>query len=539
MKKKNQIAEVAVAADASSVLRLMAATFSNANKAVLELVQNGRRAGASRIEIITTENTLTVVDDGSGIDDFGNLLAIAKSGWNEAIQKDESPYGAGFLSALFAAEHLSVSSRGKTMRGKTADIIERLACPIEPDPQAPKKGTIVTLQRPVSAFKVSDVEYFLRGFPIPVLINGKQINRDRAHEGNFDDTPIGNIRMRLDSPNWVAYLQGMQIASTSIFDESDGVTVVHLDPTRFKGRMPDRDQLIEHEHQVTVIESEIRALARRQLLQMREDMPADEFAQLTKLFDHWQCWDLLNAVDVLPHSVFSRYEDLPTYGKPWDSGIEEARDVETARGKITTCINRIWCDENWLQRTYACALGLNMIKLDKLDDEHWAHREVQILDFEDALKGDNILKLTVEDIEIVGECIATGAMPGLSYADVSEVRVFKSITLKGPVGDVELPKYWGFYSADGTLYITPNTSSDVLLQASDYLDDDRFDEDAFDDDGRIFDQIQRVLASGDHASLLRSTLVNECPLVHLKGKQFLVTIDDNHQVTVDEMPKAA
>ncbi|MBK9497552.1 MAG: hypothetical protein IPO08_24120 [Xanthomonadales bacterium] len=40
MKKKNQIAEVAVAADASSVLRLMAATFSNANKAVLELVQN-------------------------------------------------------------------------------------------------------------------------------------------------------------------------------------------------------------------------------------------------------------------------------------------------------------------------------------------------------------------------------------------------------------------------------------------------------------------------------------------------------------------
>ncbi|MBK9497551.1 MAG: hypothetical protein IPO08_24115 [Xanthomonadales bacterium] len=347
------------------------------------------------------------MDDGSGIDDFGNLLAIAKSGWNEAIQKDESPYGAGFLSALFAAEHLTVSSRGKTMRGKTADIIERLACPIEPDPQAPKKGTIVTLQRPVSAFKVSDVEYFLRGFPIPVLINGKQINRDRAHEGNFDDTPIGNIRMRLDSPNWVAYLQGMQIASTSIFDESDGVTVVHLDPTRFKGRMPDRDQLIEHEHQVTVIESEIRALARRQLLQMREDMPAGEFAQLTKLFDRWRCWDLLNAVDVLPHSVFSRYEDLPTYGKPWDSGIEEARDVETARGKITTCINRIWCDENWLQRTYACALGLNMIKLDKLDDEHWAHREVQILDFEDALKGDNILNLTVEDIEIVGECIAT------------------------------------------------------------------------------------------------------------------------------------
>ena len=117
MKKKNQIAEVAVAADASSVLRLMAATFSNANKAVLELVQNGRRAGASRIEIITTENTLTVVDDGSGIDDFGNLLAIAKSGWNESIQKDESPYGAGFISALFAAEHLTVSSRGKTMRG--------------------------------------------------------------------------------------------------------------------------------------------------------------------------------------------------------------------------------------------------------------------------------------------------------------------------------------------------------------------------------------------------------------------------------------
>ncbi|MCC6504887.1 MAG: ATP-binding protein, partial [Aquimonas sp.] len=345
MKKKNQIAEVAVAADASSVLRLMAATFSNANKAVLELVQNGRRAGASRIEIITTENTLTVVDDGSGIDDFGNLLAIAKSGWNEAIQKDESPYGAGFLSALFAAEHLSVSSRGKTMRGKTADIIERLACPIEPDPQAPKKDTSVTLQQTVSALKVSDMEFFLRGFPIPVLINGNEIRRDHADEGNFDDTPIGKIRLALNSQNWVAYLQGMRIASFDTYRDQDR-TVVHLDPTRFKGRMPDRDQLIEHEHQVKVIQSEMQALARRQLLQLRENMPADEFAQLTTMFNNWRAWDLLNAVDVLPHSVFSQYEDLPTYGKPWDSGIEEARDVETARGKITTCINRIWCDEN-------------------------------------------------------------------------------------------------------------------------------------------------------------------------------------------------
>ena len=538
MKKKNQIAEVAVAADASSVLRLMAATFSNANKAVLELVQNGRRAGASRIEIVSTENSLIVVDDGSGIDDFGNLLAIAKSGWNESIQKDESPYGAGFLSALFAAEHLTVSSRGKTMRGKTADIIERLACPIEPDPQAPKKGTVVTLQQPVSALKVADVQFFLQGFPIPVLINGNEIRRDHADEGNFEDTPIGKIRLALNSKSWVAYLQGMRIASFDAYGDRDE-TVVHLDPTRFKGRMPDRDQLIEHEQQVKAVRTEMRAWARRQLLQMRETMPADEFVQLTTLFNNWQAWDLLNDVDVLPHSVFSRYEDLPTYGRPWDSGIHKAPDVETARGKIPMCLNTERTDEQWLAKTYCCALGMPMIDVQGLDDSHWALQEVQFIDLEGTLEGDNVLHPTDKDIEIIGECLATGRMPGLTHANVKEVRVLKSITLKGPLGEVELPRNWGVYLPNWTLYITSDTTSDVLLQASDYLDDERFDEDAFDQDEKIFDQIQRVLASGDHASLLRSTLVNECPLVHLKGKQFLVTIDDNQEVTVDEMPKAA
>jgi hypothetical protein len=117
--------------------------------------------------------------------------------------------------------------------------------------------------------------------------------------------------------------------------------------------------------------------------------------------------------------------------------------------------------------------------------------------------------------------------------------VLKSITLKGPIGEVTLNPHWGLFKSGGILDITPASSSEVLLQTSDYMDDDRFDEDAFDEDERVFDQNQRVLVSGDGAELIRATLRNDCPLVHIKGKQFLVTIDESESVSVEEVPKAA
>ena len=47
-------------------------------------------------------------DDGVGIADFSVLLAIAKSGWDEAVVRAESAYGAGFLATLFCCDRIEV-----------------------------------------------------------------------------------------------------------------------------------------------------------------------------------------------------------------------------------------------------------------------------------------------------------------------------------------------------------------------------------------------------------------------------------------------
>ena len=63
-----------------------------------ELVQNARRAGASRIEAWTDSSSLIVNDDGCGITDPETVLAFGKSAWNEEINRIEHPAGMGLYS---------------------------------------------------------------------------------------------------------------------------------------------------------------------------------------------------------------------------------------------------------------------------------------------------------------------------------------------------------------------------------------------------------------------------------------------------------
>ena len=62
---------------------------------VIEVLQNSRRAGATRVDITSKDGFVTVRDNGSGIDDFSKLLSLGDSDWDEAMESSEDPAGVG------------------------------------------------------------------------------------------------------------------------------------------------------------------------------------------------------------------------------------------------------------------------------------------------------------------------------------------------------------------------------------------------------------------------------------------------------------
>lgn len=68
------------------------------SKVLSELIQNARRAGATRIDITmagtaeSASSTFSIADNGVGITDFSKLFTLSESGWT-ADAVGESPFG--------------------------------------------------------------------------------------------------------------------------------------------------------------------------------------------------------------------------------------------------------------------------------------------------------------------------------------------------------------------------------------------------------------------------------------------------------------
>jgi hypothetical protein len=66
---------------------------------IIELLQNARRADATRVEITNSPNGLvTIQDNGHGIRDFSILLDLGSSDWDPTIEEAEDPAGVGIFS---------------------------------------------------------------------------------------------------------------------------------------------------------------------------------------------------------------------------------------------------------------------------------------------------------------------------------------------------------------------------------------------------------------------------------------------------------
>lgn len=296
---------VQVTGSATDMLGLLRVTFSNSKTVLAELLQNSRRAGATVVEILLEDETLRIRDNGCGIADFRVLFAIARSGWDEATQRADAPYGAGFLAAAFACEGLVITSRGQQLVAETSRIIagKHAVLVVAPDDGWTEIALVCQGLGDVHAIYQALKDY-VRGFPVPVFFNGEELPRPFA-VGNTDlvDSPIGKVSpgVLLGQEPKHYFLQGLPIEAQprgrgvySGWSLGDGTRCVHLDPALFKGRMPDRAQLLEPIDSFDRIRSGLQGAARERLAELAAGMDPAEFAT-----QHWDAAEKLGMVDLL------------------------------------------------------------------------------------------------------------------------------------------------------------------------------------------------------------------------------------------------
>ena len=176
-----------------------ATRFFNAtlDDAFVELLQNARRAGATRITVAATRiadshRTVTVTDDGAGIPDPAILLSFGESAWSADTAAAEDPAGMG-LYAL-SAFACTISSRPATPPAIAPGwrtsldpdcFLGETSADVLPDPHAPlPHGTAVLFD---TEHDIDRIEAALSAaaqhFPLPVSFNGRDLPRKAFLDG--------------------------------------------------------------------------------------------------------------------------------------------------------------------------------------------------------------------------------------------------------------------------------------------------------------------------------------------------------------------
>lgn len=389
--------------------------FANSFSVLGELMQNARRAGASAIHFtVDRENeSLTVQDDGCGITDFGALITLCQSGWDDKVKLEEQPFGMGLFSLFFAGDRVIFRSMGKSMQLTLDDIVNKRLIAVRPDHDKPvNTGTIIEIRNLKEAFRggrhthgiaipegadanqltpvASEIRVRAKGFGIPVFINGEpceQPHAQRALAGEM--TSIGFVSMpgvhdNSLSPSRVAtktvamYLQGLPIGPLN----HHGKIVVHLDSKQFVARMPDRSHLYDAEVQSKRIDAEIVAVGARYLAKRKHEISGLDFVQL-----HWDdCQafgvsSLLNDIPWIPKRLFCALEHVSLDRHQTWSPSSRSRDECFSQDDLVFGRINAWryAPDTTEDSTRAAMImkfmqHKDIYAVDTINSEHWIHR---------------------------------------------------------------------------------------------------------------------------------------------------------------------
>lgn len=382
-----------------------------------ETMQNSRRAGATfvKFDLATPaegELTLTITDDGCGIEDFQVLLHLAESGWdNEQLVLSEKPFGIGLFSLFYACERVTFSSRGQSVTVCLNDIEQRRELQVKADPEAPVVGTRITLHNPVKEVakdalpidpkhplksKIqTELEVRAKGFAIPVWFCGLQLDRPHAVDTlNFTESGVGKLWIRgVDSESEMVgsvaaryvqmYLQGLPIEDNHNRWANEPIhCIVHLDSQKFIPVMPDRARLQDGENQRNQVYQALQQHSDAFIVAEKHRMAGEEF--LKKHYQHIKDRSnlsyLLNDIPFLPKSSFDTvesvaYDTSEVYSSPRDASEMTLFTRQALLDEGTTVF--VNAPDGPHDFTWAAALLKVMQReevmamTDKLDKGHW------------------------------------------------------------------------------------------------------------------------------------------------------------------------
>jgi len=376
----------------SALLKNFGEVFSGERIWIRELLQNGRRAGAARIDLFTDRsdpNYLMIADNGSGIADFQALLTMGRSGWQPEIIEKENPFGLGFYAALYAAVTVEIRSRGQRLLLNTERVLA--GDDVEPAPCESRAGTVLVLhlKKPLPDSLKKHLEEIVSGFPTPVFLNGTPLARPYALDvwkGLRFELPDATVLVQLDPDlryeSGITFLQGQVLSkggdfrrSWPSFDRRGMRAYVHLHGDRWRVRVPDRDALYddgETRERIAAFQKGILRAAADHIVALGE---AEKYFEC--LLD-WGCFESIRNLPI-PERRWGRIispAHLPHYdGEGLDDllGSLPALEIPTPENGLRFIRERYgpFADEETLDHLFA-VYAFSIPILDAWDDpDHW------------------------------------------------------------------------------------------------------------------------------------------------------------------------
>lgn len=439
-----------------NLVRNLRHAFTRRQTFLAELMQNARRAGASYVAFEYDEDAkcLVVTDDGEGLANPQDILTVGESGWDQDVQETDRPYGMGFLSALYQADHVEIVSKGHRIAFDTQEALG--FAPIEVVPVTDEGVTRITLrgvpENPYEHF----VEGYAKGYPIRVFWGDREMPRPHALESDLDyiETPMGHLHLfefntdieelRHGTEVFLLYLQGIKVyQSRSIFAD-DQINILHLDSTQYLGRMPDRDVLVGEDQVVQDARKLIIGLWQEKLCReypKLEDLQACS-EKAYNLLKYWDQLQLLNDRPLLPGNLTRVLAEYPKIkdNRFWTKQflpIVTRRLVE--KGEVSLMhleTEPLEAEEGFQAAMYLWIKEACLVDPKALDKDHWAMPHIQ--------------EVTVQDIGMHLEDPS-------EYLDIFRCDWFqlpvvfsKRIWLDGPLGKIEMKD--AFVFSDGYIH---------------------------------------------------------------------------------------
>ena len=182
--------------------------FNATTEAIIgEMLQNARRAGATKVRIRIKPKTITMDDNGVGIAEPSQLLEFGSSGWSDQRTRAEDPAGMGFFSlARRNAEVESWPRNGaggwriclepKHFTGEAEASVTGATAENGPRPS----GTRVTFEHNENVDTVgNEIRKLCRHYPVPVVMDDEAVLqghflKDAVYKETADGVEIGVFR---------------------------------------------------------------------------------------------------------------------------------------------------------------------------------------------------------------------------------------------------------------------------------------------------------------------------------------------------------